>query len=71
MHRPAIGICAQLVDAAWGSWDKPAVLLSHGYLEAIADAGALGLMIPPDPALVDDPDEALEPDRRADPRRRP
>jgi putative glutamine amidotransferase len=60
MHRPAIGICAQLVDAAWGSWDKPAVLLSHGYLEAIADAGALGLMIPPDPALVDDPDEALE-----------
>jgi putative glutamine amidotransferase len=60
MHRPTIGICAQLVNAAWGSWDKPAVLLSHSYLDAIAEAGALGLMIPPDPALADDPDEALD-----------
>lgn len=58
--RPTIGICAQRVDAIWGSWNKPAVLLSHNYLDAIADAGALGLMIPPDPALADDPDEALE-----------
>jgi putative glutamine amidotransferase len=60
MHRPVIGICAQLVDAAWGSWSTPAVLLSHNYLDAIAQAGALALMIPPDPALADDPDEALE-----------
>ena len=60
MHRPAIGICAQLVDAAWGAWDKPAVLLADSYLDAIAKAGALALMIPPDPALADDPDEALD-----------
>ena len=60
MHRPTIGICAQLVNATWGSWDKPAVLLSHSYLDAIAAAGALGLMIPPDPVLADDPDEALD-----------
>jgi putative glutamine amidotransferase len=60
MHRPAIGICAQLVEAAWGSWNRPAVLLPGSYLDAIAKAGALGLMIPPDPALADDPDEALD-----------
>jgi putative glutamine amidotransferase len=59
-HRPAIGICAQLVDAQWGSWDAPAVLLSESYIDAIAAAGALALMVPPDPALADDPDEALE-----------
>jgi putative glutamine amidotransferase len=59
MPRPAIGISAQLVDATWGAWNRPAVLLSHSYLDAIAHAGALGLMIPPDPALADDPDEAL------------
>src|SRR5215831_17314497 len=60
MQRPAIGICAELVDAAWGSWKQPAVLLSHSYLDAIAQAGALAFMIPPDPALADDPDGALE-----------
>lgn len=59
-HRPVIGICAQLVDASWGAWSQPAVLLSHIYLDAVASAGALALMIPPDPALADHPDEALE-----------
>src|SRR5262249_44421400 len=38
----------------------PAVLLSHGSLDAIAEAGALAFMTPPDPALADDPDGALE-----------
>jgi putative glutamine amidotransferase len=48
------------VDAAWGSWSQPAVLLAQGYLDAVARAGAMALMIPPDPALADHPDEALD-----------
>src|SRR6202020_2643808 len=70
MHRPTIGICAQLVNATWGSWDKPAVLLSHSYLDAIAQAGALGLMIPPDPALADDPRARRDRKRARPPRGR-
>jgi len=58
--RPAIGICAALEDARWGVWDRPAVLLAHEYLIAIQDAGGMPLMIPPDPGLEANPDEALE-----------
>jgi putative glutamine amidotransferase len=59
-NRPAIGICAAKVDASWGVWSQPAALLPFGYIEAIQRAGALALVIPPDPALVADPDEMLE-----------
>jgi putative glutamine amidotransferase len=57
--RPAIGICAALEHAKWGAWEQRAVLLSHEYLKAIQAAGGLALMIPPDPQLVERPDEAL------------
>jgi putative glutamine amidotransferase len=58
--RPAIGICASLTRARWGAWDDDAVLLPHNYVAAIQRAGGLALMIPPDPELVEDPDQALE-----------
>jgi putative glutamine amidotransferase len=57
--RPAIGICAALEQAKWGAWEQRAVLLSHEYLNAIQAAGGLALMIPPDPRLVERPDEVL------------
>jgi putative glutamine amidotransferase len=57
--RPAIGICAALEQAKWGAWAQRAVLLSHEYLKAIQDAGGLALMIPPDPKLIERPDEVL------------
>ena len=60
MTRPAIGICAALENANWGIWTRPAVLLSYDYIVAIQDAGGLPLMIPPDPHLVDEPDEVLD-----------
>jgi putative glutamine amidotransferase len=58
--RPAIGICAALLNAKWGAWSRPAVLLAYSYIEALQRAGALTLMVPPDPALVDDPDDLLD-----------
>jgi putative glutamine amidotransferase len=58
--RPAIGICAAQIDASWGVWNQPAALLAYSYIDAIQRAGGLALMIPPDPALIDDPDEALD-----------
>jgi putative glutamine amidotransferase len=58
--RPAIGICAALEQASWGVWDRRAAVLAIEYIEAIQRAGALALMIPPDPALVHEPDEMLD-----------
>jgi putative glutamine amidotransferase len=41
-------------------WDQEAVLLSRNYVEAAQDAGALVLMLPPDPVLLEDPSEVLD-----------
>ncbi len=58
--RPSIGICTSLERAAWGMWDQRAALLPFHYITAIQQAGGLALMIPPDPHLIDEPDEALD-----------
>ncbi len=58
--RPAIGICAALERATYGVWDQRAVLLAYSYITAIQRAGALVLMIAPDPRLLADPDEMLD-----------
>jgi putative glutamine amidotransferase len=60
MKRPIIGICTALEQARWSVWDQPAMLLARNYVDAIQRAGALALMLPPDPALVADPGEALD-----------
>ncbi|MDQ6775872.1 MAG: gamma-glutamyl-gamma-aminobutyrate hydrolase family protein [Actinomycetota bacterium] len=57
--RPAIGICASLTQASWDVWHQQAVLLPLNYLTAIERAGGLPLMIPPDPGLIEDPDQVL------------
>ena len=60
MERPVIGICAALEQARWGVWDQPAALLSLSYIQAVQRAGGLAVMLPPDPALVEDPRQPLE-----------
>jgi putative glutamine amidotransferase len=57
--RPAIGICAGLTQASWDVWDQEAALLPLNYLTSIQRAGGLPLMIPPDPELIEDPDQML------------
>jgi len=59
ISRPAVGICAGLTDATWGVWSQRAVLLPVNYITAIQRAGGLAVMIPPDPELIADPDQAL------------
>jgi putative glutamine amidotransferase len=59
-RRPAIGICTAISQAQWGVWDAPAALLAVTYITAIQRADGLALMIPPDPQLIDDPDEVLD-----------
>src|SRR5277367_3226980 len=60
MRRPIIGICTAVEKARWSVWDQQALLLPRNYVDAIQRAGGFALMLPPDPGLVEDPDEALE-----------
>lgn len=57
---PVIGICAALEPARWAVWDQPAALVPMNYIEHVQRAGGLALLIPPDPALVERPDGALD-----------
>ncbi len=56
---PVIGVCAPLERARWGVWEMPAALVAANYLEAVWAEGARTILIPPDPALVDDPESVL------------
>lgn len=46
--------------ARWSVWDLPAALVPMNYIEQVQAAGAVALLIPPDPALVDDPGRVLD-----------
>lgn len=58
-NRPAIGIFTSITEASWGVWSQPTALLPLAYIAAIQRAGALALMVAPDPELVEHPDEVL------------
>ncbi len=60
-RRPVIGIATALENASYGIWvGGPCALLQFSYIESIQRAGALALMLPPDPVLVENPDEILD-----------
>jgi putative glutamine amidotransferase len=60
MARPVIGICTPLERAQWGAWDLDAFLLPRSYADAVNRAGAMALLLAPDPVLTEDPDEVLD-----------
>jgi putative glutamine amidotransferase len=60
MTRPVIGICTPLERARWGVWDLQAFLLPRNYVDAVHRAGAMALLLAPDPVLTEDPDEVLD-----------
>lgn len=60
MDRPVIGICAAIEDARWSVWDQEALLTPRSYALAVQDAGGLALLVPPDPLLVERPEEVLD-----------
>jgi putative glutamine amidotransferase len=60
MARPTIGICTPLERARWSAWHLDAFLLPRNYVDAVHRAGAMALLLAPDPVLVDAPDEILD-----------
>jgi putative glutamine amidotransferase len=59
-RRPTIGLCTALERARWSVWDQQAALLPTSYLAAVRRAGGMALLLAPDEALVEDPDQALD-----------
>lgn len=48
-ERPLIGISGYLDEAAWGVWRQPAALIPQTYLDAVTAAGAVAVLLPPQP----------------------
>jgi putative glutamine amidotransferase len=51
--QPVIGISAYCLQARWGHWDLPAVLLPRRYSDMVAAVGALPVLLPPLPRVAD------------------
>jgi len=60
MTRPVIGICTPLERARWSAWHVDAFLLPRNYVDAVNRAGAMALLLAPDPAVAEEPDEMLD-----------
>ena len=59
-ERPTIGIVTALGPVTYGLWSVQAMLLSVAYVRPVQRAGALVVMIPPDPETAADPDQMLD-----------
>jgi putative glutamine amidotransferase len=59
-ERPVIGLCATHTQARFGPWDIESVLLPRDYVRAVQRAGALPLILAPDPVSTEHPDELLD-----------
>ena len=59
-ERPTIGLCLTHSRARYGHWDEDTVLLSRAYVRAVQRAGALPLLLAPDPVTTEHPDEVLD-----------
>lgn len=60
MSRPVIGICAAIERARWGAWDTLVLLSPRNYSLAVQREGAIALVLSPDDAVAEDPEQLLD-----------
>lgn len=60
MSACAIGICAAVERVRRDPWDEVVNMVQRTYTAAVARAGALALVLPPDDAVVESPDPLLD-----------
>ena len=60
MTRPVIGICSAVERASWGVWQVLANVSPRSYSEAVQRAGGMALILPPDDASAEAPDQVLD-----------
>ena len=58
--KPVVGLVTALEQAQWGAWNALAAVLPINYAQAVQRAGGIALLIPPDPAAIEDPDAILD-----------
>jgi putative glutamine amidotransferase len=58
--RPIIGICAAVERVRWGPWDDFVAMTPRSYVRAVQAAAGLAVLLPPDDAAAENPDELLE-----------
>ena len=56
----AIGICAAVERVRWAAWEETVTMAPRSYARAVQAAGALALMLPPDPRVDETADELLD-----------
>jgi putative glutamine amidotransferase len=59
-ERPTIGLSCYWREASFGAWTMNAALVGQGYVEGVRLAGGRALVLPPDPAWIDDPADAID-----------
>ena len=60
VRGPVIGLCAAIEDVSYRVWNEAAAMLPRAYVAAVQRAGGLALLLPPDDALAERPDDALD-----------
>jgi putative glutamine amidotransferase len=50
-RKPVIGISAYCEQASWGNWNLPAVVLPQNYVDQVAAADGIPVLLPPLPEL--------------------
>jgi putative glutamine amidotransferase len=60
VSRPVIGICSAIESARWAAWEVVVNLSPRTYSLAVQRAGGLALILPPDDAVAEAPDELLD-----------
>jgi putative glutamine amidotransferase len=58
--RPIIGICAALERVRWGPWHEVVAMTPRSYVRAVQAAGGVAVLLPPDDAAAQDPDDLLD-----------
>ena len=59
-RRPVIGLTTYLEQAQCGVWDVPAAFLPKVYLDAVARAGGIAVLVPPQPLDAEGADAVLD-----------
>jgi len=60
VRRPVIGLCAAVEDVSYRVWNDAAVMLPRAYADAVQRADGLALLLAPDDAVAERPDELLD-----------
>lgn len=60
MRRPVVGVCAAVERVSWGPWNELSAMMPMSYLLAVQRAGGIALLLVPDPALEQAPDDLLD-----------